>query len=68
MKLAIHYIREMTIAVDSQSIVSLLFFLFFIYVSYIIITGNKKEYKEFGEFPFEDGLASNKFDSQDKSK
>ena len=68
MKLAIHYIRDMAIAIDMQSIVSLLFFLFFIFVSYIIITGNKKEYKEFADAPFEDGLVSNKFDSQDKSK
>ncbi|MCK5846888.1 MAG: CcoQ/FixQ family Cbb3-type cytochrome c oxidase assembly chaperone [Bacteroidales bacterium] len=68
MKLAIHYIRDMAIAVDMQSIVSLLFFLFFIYVSYIIITGNKKEYKEYSNAPFEEGLTSDKFDSQDKSQ
>ena len=67
MKLAIHYIREMAIAVDMQSIISLLFFVFFIFVSYIIITGNKKEYKQYSEFPFEDSLVSDKFDSQDKS-
>ena len=57
----------MAIAIDMQSIVSLLFFIFFIFVTYIIITGNKKEYQEFGEFPLEDGLISDKFDSQDKS-
>jgi len=67
MKLAIHYIRDMAIAIDMQSIVSLLFFLFFVFVSYMIISGNKKEYKEFGEFPLEDSLVSDKFDSQDKS-
>ena len=67
MKLAIHYIRDMAIAIDMQSIVSLLFFLFFIFVSYMIITGNKKEYKEFAEFPLEDSLVSDEFDSQDKS-
>ena len=66
MKLAIHYIREMAIAIDMQSFVSLAFFLFFIFVTYIIITGNKKEYKEFGNFPLDDEFVSENLDSQEK--
>ena len=66
MKLAIHYIREMAIAIDMQSFVSLAFFLFFIFVIYIIITGNKNEYKEFGNFPLDDEFVSENLDSQEK--
>ena len=66
MKLAIHYIREMAIAIDMQSFVSLAFFLFFIFVIYVIIRGNKDEYKEFGNFPLDDEFVSENIDSQEK--
>ncbi len=66
MKLAIHYIREMSIAIDMQSIVSLLFFLFFVFVTYVIIRGDKSEYKEFADLPLDEVLDSENFDSNDK--
>ena len=59
MKLAIHYLNKVGFAGDLQSLISLFFFLLFIFILYVILTGNKKEYKAYGNFPLEDGSLNN---------
>ena len=66
MKLVVHYLNKVGIAGDLQSMVSLVFFLLFLFIMYIILKGDKKEYKSYGNFPFEEGSATENFDSQDK--
>jgi len=67
MKLAIYYLNKVGFAGDLQSFVSLFFFLLFIFIIYVIFRGNKKEYKNFGDMPFEEGLVDN-VDSQNKTQ
>jgi len=67
MKLAIHYLNKVGFAGDLQSFVSLFFFLLFIFVIYVIFRGNKQEYKEYGELPFDEGLVDNA-DSKNKTQ
>ncbi|RUA24623.1 MAG: hypothetical protein DSY76_07570 [Bacteroidetes bacterium] len=67
MKLAIHYLNKVGFAGDLQSFVSLFFFLLFVFIIYVIIRGGKKEYEEFGNLPFEEGVVDNA-DSQNKTQ
>ena len=67
MKLAIYYLNKVGFAGDLQSFVSLFFFLLFIFIIYVVFRGNKKEYKNFGDIPFEEGLVDN-VDSQNKTQ
>ncbi len=67
MKLAIYYLNKVGFAGDLQSFVSLFFFLLFAFIMYVIIRGSKKEYKEYGDLPFEEGLIDNA-DSQNKTQ
>jgi len=66
MKLAIHYLNKVGFAGDLQSWVSLFFFLLFIFILYVILTGNKKEYEGYGDFPLEDGVTD--VNSQNKTQ
>ena len=68
MKLVVHYLNKVGIAGDLQSFVSLAFFLLFIFILYIVLKGNKKEYKAYGDFPMEDGTTTNELDSQNKTQ
>ncbi len=67
MKLAIHFLNEVGFASDTQSLVSLVFFLLFSFILYVIFRGNKREYVEYGNLPFEDANLEN-INSQDKTQ
>lgn len=67
MKLAIYYLNKVGFAGDLQSFVSLFFFLLFVFILYMIFRGNKKEYEEFGDMPFEDDSINN-VSSQNKTQ
>jgi len=67
MKLAIHYLNKVGFASSTQSFVSLFFFLLFIFILYMIFKGNKKEYVEYGNLPFEDANYEN-INSQEKTQ
>jgi len=67
MKLAIYYLNKVGFAGDLQSFVSLFFFLLFLFIVYMIFSGNKKEYKKYGDLPFEEENLDN-YGSQNKTQ
>lgn len=68
MKLAIHYLNKVGFASDTQSFVSLFFFLLFSFIIYMIFRGNKREYIEYGNLPFEDDANYENINSQEKTQ
>jgi cbb3-type cytochrome oxidase subunit 3 len=63
MKLIVQYLNKVGFAADLQSIVSLVFFLLFLFILYIILRGNNREYKSYGDFPLEEDTFSKNDDS-----